>query len=569
MTGKTDNEVKARPPVSAQVPARPGAQPLGPVRGFIASLGPAGRGFLLLLVLLLVAFLSLSPLFPRSVTPASAPPDLFSGERAMAHLPIIASEPHRAGSPAQERVRDYLVQQLSAIGLQIEIQRTRDVENVVARLYGTDSTGAIVLLAHYDSVAAGPGAADNGSGVAALLEVMRALAAGPVPRNDVIALFDDGEELPDAFTGTKAFVREHPWMTDVRAAISLDTAVRGFIATNDTGPNNGWLVQALARAYTGGVWTSLSGGGTYDSAPFRQAGIQVLALEDNYPFKEKHTAQDLPEIVSVASVQQMGEQTLAITRQLGSLDLRNPWGEQEAYFSVPVLGFVHYPEAWALPLAIAAGVFLVLALGLALWRGFASWRGLGIALGAILATTGLAGIGVSALWTVVPGLVGWNTASWPDWPEVIPPYGELIVAVFALLVLGLAAVGYSLARRWSARTEYSLVGLALFLIPAVALAIGIPRAAYVPVWPVLIGSVGWIIAVGAGRTRIAWSIDMATMLAAVPLVAVFLQLLPGVVMSDGMKSLPILAGVWALLLGVVLPAVDSLFRHTHSSKGLP
>lgn len=563
MMGKTNNNIKASPPASAQSTTNPGTPPLAPVRGFIARLGPAGRGSILLLLLLLVAILSLTPLFPRSVTPANAPPDRFSAERAMAHLPVIAREPHPAGSPAQARVRDYLIQQLSAMGLETEVQRTRAVENVVARLRGTDPTGAIVVLAHYDSVAAGPGAADNGSGVAALLEIMRALAAGPAPHNDVIALFDDSEELPDPYTGTKAFVREHPWMADVRVAISLDTAVRGPIVTNETGPRNGWLVQALARAYTGGVWTSLSGGGGYDYTPFREAGIQGLALEDNYPFKEQHTAHDLPEIVSAASVQQMGEQTLAIARELGGLDLGDPWGEHETYFSVPILGFIHYPQAWTVPLAIAAGVLMVLALGLALWRGLV------VAFWTILVTTVLAGIGINALWAGVPDLMGWETYRWPDWPEVIPPHGELVAAVFALLVLGLAVVGYILVRRWSARTDWSLAGLALFLIPAVALAVGLPRAAYVPAWPVLIGSLGWIAAVISGRTRMAWSVDVATILAAVPLVVFFLPLLPAVIMSDGMKSLAILAGAEALLLGVVLPALDGLFRHTHASKGLP
>jgi hypothetical protein len=556
MTSKT--KIEAAPPGGVQRSPITTANPLTVVRGFVTRLGPAGRGLFQLLVLVLVTVLSLASIFPHNVAPAGAPPDQFSGERAMTHLPVIAREPHPAGSPAQARVRDYLVRQLGELGLEVEVQRTRALENVVARLHGTDPTGAIVILAHYDSVAAGPGAADNGSGVAALLEVMRALTAGPAPRNDVIALFDDSEELPDPYTGTKAFVREHPWMADVRVAISLDTAVAGAISTNETGPNNGWLVQALARAYTGGAWTSFSGGGNYDYTPFRNAGIQGLVLEDNYPFREQHTALDVPEIVRPASVQQMGDQTLAIARELGGLDLGNPWGEHETWFWVPALVLVHYPEAWGLPLAITAGILLVIALGLALWRAFASWRGLALAFGTILVTTALAGIGIRALWTVVPGLMGWETHLWHDWPEVIPPYGSLVAAVFATLVLGLAVGGYSLARRWCARREFALAGLVPFIIPAVALAVAVPRAAYVFIWPVLIGSSGWIAAVAAGRKRMTWSVDMATTLAAVPLVILLLPFLPGVVMADGMKSLAILAGLEALLLGVVLPAVDGL-----------
>ena len=550
---------------SAGVSASPRASILSTVRGFLTRLGPVGRGFLMLLALLLLAVLPIMPIFSHRVTPASAPPDQFSGERAMAHLPIIAREPHPVGSPAQKRVRAYLVQQLSDLGLEVEVQQIWGMENVVARLHGTDPTGTIVVLAHYDSTAASPGAADNGGGVIALLEVMRALAAGPAPQNDVIALFDDSEEN-GPYAGTRAFVQKHPWMADVRVAISLDTAVAGPITTNEIGPRNGWMVQALARAYTGGGWSSFSGGGNYDYTPFRQAGIQGLVLEDNYPFSEQHTPLDTPEIVSAASVQQMGEQTLAITRELGSLSLANPRGEDETWFHIASLALAHYPVAWVLPLAVAAGVLLVLALGLALWRGFVSWRGLAVAFGTVLVTAALAGVGINALWSRVPGLLRWETYRWSEWPEVIPPDGWLVVAVFALLVLGLAGTGYILARRWSARTDFSLAGLVPFIVVAIALAAGVPRAAYMPTWPVLIGSLGWIAAVVAGKKRMAWSIDMATLLAAVPLVLLMLPIMIGTIMGDGMKSLAILAGAEVLLLGVVLPVVDGLFRPAHTSS---
>lgn len=560
MTNKTSYQIRVGQPTRMQR----SANRLASVRGFVARLGPVGRGFIMLLVLVVVAIPSVGQLFPRKVTPAGAPLDVFSGERAMAHLPVIASEPHPAGSPAQARVRDYLVHELTKIGLEVKVQQTAGLENVVARLRGSDSTGAIVVLSHYDTVSFSPGAGDNGSAVAALLEIMRALTAGPALRNDVIALFDDKEEI-GPFSGTRAFVREGPWISDVRVAISIDTAVAGFISTNEVGPNkNGWLVRALARAYTGGVWMSFSGGGLYNSTPFRQAGIPVLALEDNYPFRQKHTSEDLPEIINTASVQQLGEQTLAITRDLGGLDLINPWGEQETFFSVPVVGFIHYPEAWSLPLAIAAGLFLMLALGLARWRGFISWRGLAAAFGTILVTVALSVMGISAIWPRVPGLMGWEIFRWEEWPEVIPPYGGLVVAAFDLLALGLATGGYHLARRWSARADFSLIGLVPFTIAAVALAVNVPRTAYAFSWPVLIGSLVWIVTVMAGRPQMTWPLDLAATLAAAPLVVMFLPFLPGIVMADGMKSLAILAGVEVLVLGVVLPAIDGLFRHTHA-----
>ncbi len=538
----------------------PSSNPLRLVRDFLVRLSPGGRGLLLLLLLLLALFVSAKLVFPRRVVAATAPAAEFSGERAMAHLPVIASEPHPQRSPAQARVRDYLMQELGKLGLEVELQSIEGLENVVARKQGSDSTGAIVILAHYDSVFRSPGAADNGAGVAALLEMMRALVAGPALRNDVIALFDDGEELPGAFSGSRAFVRKHPWMETVQVAISLDTAVAGPISTNETGPNNGQLIAALARAHTGGAWTSFSGGGGYNSTPFREAGVLVLALEDNYPFKEQHTPDDRPEIVRASSVQQMGEQTLAIARELGNRDLSNPWGPQETFFPIPLLGLAHYPETWALPLAIAAGVLLVLALGLALWRGFASWRGLAVALAMILVTAVIAGGGVNALLPYFPKIFGWKTSLWPEWPEVIPPYAALADGILALLVLAIAIGGYLLARRWSARADFSLVGMLPFLPVAVALALTMPRAAYAFSWPVLIGSLAWIAAAAGGVKPATWAFDLVPLVAALPLIALLVPFLPGTIMADGMNSVAILAAVEALILGVLLPVVDGIFK---------
>ena len=67
---------------------------------------------------------------------------------------------------------------------------------------------AVLLVAHYDSVPTAAGAADDGSGVAALLEAARAQRAGPPPRNDVIFLFTDGEER--GLLGAKHFVQAPP-----------------------------------------------------------------------------------------------------------------------------------------------------------------------------------------------------------------------------------------------------------------------------------------------------------------------------------------------------------------------
>ena len=161
-------------------------------------------------ILLLIAgslWLGLAQYRPPAALPVDAPAADFSGERALADLPGFAQAPRPMGSAAHGAAEQYLIDQLRALGLQPEVQATTgaalmengsvwagSVRNVVARIPGTASTGAVLLAAHYDTVPTGPGAGDCGSCVATVLETVRALRAGPPLANDVIVLFADAEE---------------------------------------------------------------------------------------------------------------------------------------------------------------------------------------------------------------------------------------------------------------------------------------------------------------------------------------------------------------------------------------
>jgi len=515
-----------------------------------------------LLIILAVMLIGLSTIFPIRVLPATATPQKFSAERALTHLFVVARESHPSGSPAQAVVRDYLVQQLTALGLEVDVQKVSGADNVAARLKGTNPTGAIVLLAHYDS-SRGPGAADNGSGTAALLEIMRALVQSPAPRNDIIALFDDGEELPDEFTGTKAFVRKHPWMADVRVAVGMDTAARGFISTNDTGLNNGWMVAVMARAYTSGAWTSLSGGGNYDTQPFKSAGVQVLELEDNYPFVEQHTPNDIPELVNPGSLQQLGEQALSVMRELGSADLQNIRGVRQAYLFVPYLFLLHYPESWTLPLAVLAAILTILAFVLAIKNKLIRWKGFGVAVLVTLSTAGLAAVTVNAIWKAVPKLLKWNIRTWPEWPEVIPPNGWLILVGGYLIILVLCVAIYRLTRRWSSLTSFSLLGLMVFMILALTLSLTEPRGAIIFTWPVMIGSGAWIAGLSTQQKGRKISSEFIAMLASLLTAMYIVPLLISIFMGDGTKSVAITAAVWVFTLAIILPGLDGLITRSN------
>jgi hypothetical protein len=82
---------------------------------------------------------------------------------------------------------------------------TGQTANVIATLRGTVNPELIyVVSSHYDSVAAGPGADDDSSGTAALLETARLLAGHPQPATIVFASFT-GEEA--GLLGSREFVR--------------------------------------------------------------------------------------------------------------------------------------------------------------------------------------------------------------------------------------------------------------------------------------------------------------------------------------------------------------------------
>src|SRR4051812_8617534 len=222
---------------------------------------------LLALVALSVARVSRPP----SPVPASAPDTVFSAERAMRHVDEIAQRPHAMGMPDHDRVRDYITAQITALGVKPQIQAATAVgtryqeagrvENILAYLPGSASSGkALLLVVHYDGVEAGPAAADDGAGVAALLETLRALRARKIPlQQDVIALFTDGEE--SGLLGAAAFVREHRWAKDV--AFVLNFEARGTTGRSymfETGPGNLDAVRALRAAgdvTAGSVFTTV------------------------------------------------------------------------------------------------------------------------------------------------------------------------------------------------------------------------------------------------------------------------------------------------------------------------
>ncbi len=141
-------------------------------------------------LLILIGFFAIRSIEPPAAVDANAPATEFSAARAMRDVREIAKQPHPLGSAENDRVREYLVGRLRELGANPEVQTATVarhspfgpdtwavVNNLVAKIPGTNPTGAVMMVAHYDSVPSGPGAGDDAASVAAILETVRALKA--------------------------------------------------------------------------------------------------------------------------------------------------------------------------------------------------------------------------------------------------------------------------------------------------------------------------------------------------------------------------------------------------------
>ena len=391
-------------------------EPSEPTRAPRERRWPVGLGAVLLV--LVAALMLYSQQHVPAATPASERASDFSAERALAHVRAISGEPRHLGSAAHERAREYLLARLRALGLRPRVQRTTVVNtfpggepaaglvtNVIARLRGTASTGAIALNAHYDAAATGPGASDCGSCVGSVLETARALRAGPRLRNDVILVFSDGEENGDL--GAAAFAGQHPWMRDIDAVVNFETAGSHgpslLLATNSS-----WLVDhtldasATTRAYS--VLPSLFRGlfegqqlatDTQEYMDRGAAGIQFGYLRGTTDY---HTVLDNVDRLGRGSLQMDGDYALGLTRRLGGESLTRQITDRSAYFNVTGGIVARYGPAVTVVLMLAAVGLFAASLITGLRRRRLTFRGL--VLGAVA-------FPVVVLVSTIAGVLAW------------------------------------------------------------------------------------------------------------------------------------------------------------------
>ncbi|BAL85736.1 putative M28-family peptidase [Actinoplanes missouriensis 431] len=534
-----------------------------------------------LAVLALAGFFAIRSITPPAARPASAPAGDFSAERAFEHVRQIAAAPHPAGSPANEKVHDHLIDTLRGLGLSPESQDTVTIQggtlsasaggaglarvrNVVTLIPGAASTGRIILVAHYDSAQVGPGGNDDAAGTATILETARALtSAGGRLRNDVVLLLTDAEEA--CLCGAKAFVDQHPLAKDGGVVLNLEArGSDGPAIMFETSDGNGRLVSAYGAApqpvgtsFAVEIYRLLPN--DTDFTPFLDAGFLGMNAAYIDGAAVYHAPTDTPESMNTASLQHHGENTLAVVRELGGRDLSGIGeGGDATYFPVPGL-LVRYPGSLVWPLAALALVAVAALAWLVRRQGRATGKRM-VAAGTL---------------TLIPIVVAPALAQglWALLTVIRPEYGGLPIDPYRplwyrLAVIALAAftilTWYVLLRRKVGPAALAVAGFGWLAVLGAVLAAVTPGGAYLATLPALAGAFAALIALTAGEVAGVVAIAAGGVVAVVILLPTVLMLFPALGMP--------MAGVGAfltVLLGLaLLPVADLIHPASSGARGM-
>jgi hypothetical protein len=434
---------------------------------------------LLIVALLLAGLAFKGELVEPPALPEHVAAGQFDTDRALARLQRILGDqrPHPVDSAADDDVRNRLITELKTIGLQPRIQDVQDcsgfpksrvvscsrVRNVIATIPGTGPGKHLLLSAHYDSTPTGPGAGDDGIGVATLLELAAILKTSPPPR-PVTLLFNEGEEY--GLNGAAAFVRRDPEARLVNSLINIDgRGVSGPALMHETSDPNGAAMAIYAaaarRPYANSISTDFAKliPNSTDVVFYKPTGWTLL----NYAWlgneTRYHSPGDRIEALDRATLGHVGSEVLAATRAFAATpDPARASSRRVVFADIAGRFFIH------LPLAVAAallGLLLIVALVLA-WRRKALGKPLLAAAVAVAGGALAAAIAGGVLSLLRPG------DFWRAHPTIV------YLALYAVLIL---AMGVLLARFGRVgRERLRAASWLLVLLIGAALSLALPGA---------------------------------------------------------------------------------------------
>ena len=455
-----------------------------------------------LLLIIGAIYYSFHALMPSYKADTAAEKTAFSTDRALKHVVQIAQKPHAVGFSAHQEVRNYIISELQKMGLETTTQEgytagdwanLSKAVNILARIKGSNSRKALMLLSHYDSSAhSSLGASDAGSGVATILEGVRAfLAANQQPKNDIIILFTDAEEL--GLNGADLFVQKHEWKKDVGLVLNFEARGSGgpsymLIETNRGNAN---LIKEFTKANpTYPVANSLAYSiykmlpNDTDLTVFREdadiEGFNFAFIDDHFDY---HTALDTPERLDKKTLAHQGSYLMPLLKHFSEADLSNLKSINDSiYFNVPFFKLVSYPFEWVWPMLGLALLCFVLLLIHGFKNGSLQLKGLG------------KGFLPMFIALAINGFVGFYSWSFLKW--MYPAYTDMLhgftynghTYIFAFVLFSIATCFWVYHKFRKINTPNLLVApIVLWLLICAAVAVYLPGASFfiVPVFALL------------------------------------------------------------------------------------
>ena len=524
----------------------------------------------------------LSVLILPSPAPTTADPTTFSAERAMAAINRLADEPHsvlRRG--AHGRARDDVIGMFTDLDytptvhsdpmfdlsdpadkrifddLSAEQQATlkdAKADTIVVDVPGK-SEHTMALMAHYDSATVEAdesghqhitdgtslGAADDGYGVAAIVETLRALKAeGRQPENSLKIVITDGEEI--GLIGARNEMRHHRAdYESVDLVLNLEArGTSGPALMFETSPNNravaGYFLSHVKQPVAGSLLPSLYARmpNTTDMAAFIPKGFTVLNIAAIGAAEHYHHPTDAPRYVDHSTLQHYGDQVL---------DLARAWAFDGQAPTLTADGDLHFFQLWRgltvrYPAAVGTGLgclAVIAALGVVAVRARSlRWKRV---LGSVWGLTWRAAFASAAAGLVQRGAMAMKWA-----PESGLGPNPLLVWMFAGgALIGSGLTVHFVVRRWKEGLGQETLAAVLLLLAAacVPLMVLLSGAAYVLVLPTLALA---LTALAPGRVR-----PVVGALAAFIIVVI---LAPAVLLIHEMLSL---TAVWVTVFFAIVP----------------
>ncbi len=438
-----------------------------------------------------------------NVLPANTPPASFSAERAYATLGRLLGpeRPHPVSSDENAAVRARIQKEFAALGVKASTYTAftcnawrgfasipcATVTDVLAEIVPGEGK-AIVLLAHYDSVPAGPGASDDESGVATVLETARALGSrAGKSLHPVLAVITDGEEA--GLLGAQAFLQNPALKARVGAVVNVEArGTRGRSLLFQTSPGDGNLIDLYARSVPYFATSSLYAEiyrllpNDTDLTLFIKQGFPSFnfAFSDNVA--DYHTPLDRRDNLSKRTLQEQGDNMLGVAAKLERTNYADLAGENAVYLDIFGAVLPRFPASWALPLA---AVCLLIMIG-AMFRT-----------GGIARRDWVMAILLPPALLIACGIVGWLLHSMAEAISGQPdPSYAYPIALREGFAFGVLASVLLVARMISAHAATLSVWL-WFAVLAVATAAFLPGISPYFLFPALLSSVAGLVLIAA------------------------------------------------------------------------